>query len=242
MHGNPRALAAIAATNAATSGGTSPRNARRSGWKSAATKKGCPASSTPRTSPFRSWAVACRPSRNNVRFVLPVETVTAVVALGDPSQPVGPAKPSALRQQDLFAPLHQRAGKRRDQSQRGAGIRLGMFRLRHSTDVARVLEQGVLKPAAGAEKWAALPARSGLHPALPAYLHTDSPARTRFRRSLQTEHTRGMELVWTHTPDLAPMWGAASFSAIGIAWCATTDGSKSPDQCDPSVRATIAPV
>ena len=101
--------------------------------------------------------------------MFPIEAVAAVVALGDSGRPYAAANPSAVRQQDLSALLHQRAGQRRNQVHRGAGICLRMLRILHSADISRVLEQCVLEAAARTEEMGgAVPARSVSQPARPS--------------------------------------------------------------------------
>ncbi len=101
-------------TNAATSGGHSPRNAARSGWKSVVTKNGWSSSSSARTSPFRSSAATRRLARCDLREELRVQSIAAVIALCDFAASVSLADARASAKGHGIVDLDQRALEWRD--------------------------------------------------------------------------------------------------------------------------------
>ena len=178
--------AAIAATNAATSGGTFPSQSTTLGLEEHRYIVRMSAQLHSANLAIQIVGRGLKTLAEQARFVFPIEAVAAVVALDDSGRPVRRANPSAVRQQDLSALLHQRAGQRRNQVHGGAGICLGMLRIlscrRHC---ARTRAGHAGSRRTYRETGGAVPARSVWRRSRPWCSHTGSPARTRFRRSPQ---------------------------------------------------------
>src|ERR1051326_9096547 len=90
-----------------------------------------------------------------------IEAKTTVVLFGNLAFAIESDNARAGLQENVVAHLDQRAGERSNQRQSSLRVRFGMIRLSKIENVPRILNQGMLKAATGAEKGdSALPSKA----------------------------------------------------------------------------------